>query len=474
MTETTAVVGVIMGSDSDWPTMRAAAEALAEFDVAYEVRVLSAHRTPEAMLDLRPRRRRPRPAGHHRRRRRRGPPARHGGQRDPAAGHRRAGAAASTSTGWTRCCRSCRCRPASRWPPSRSAAPATPGCSRCGSSPRPTPGCVAGWRRSRTSLRALVEEKDAALRAVSDADRGPPVRHRSRRSPARAALGRAASAACGRLAHQHHRSALVPCAGRVVGEHLGQQPSGLAGRRRRAARSRSRTPAPVAWSTETDRARRPACRTSAGGSGRRSASTRLRPASSGGTGATTAAAGRWTASGRGRYGRSSRSGVRRAGPRRHRQRARTAARPGPGHCRAIATCIVHGSRQPRPPAAGQWRQQRGPARPGSTCHRRTEAGAGSPPAPCPTSPRTTGRAVTERSANAFTRGQRGASPSDQVDRRPRRGRTGTPGATARRATGTQASVGAPCRGCGSGPGPARVTGSTVAGRPSPASHRSTR
>ena len=45
------IVGVIMGSDSDWPTMRAAAEALTEFDVAHEVRVLSAHRTPEAMLD---------------------------------------------------------------------------------------------------------------------------------------------------------------------------------------------------------------------------------------------------------------------------------------------------------------------------------------------------------------------------------------------------------------------------------------
>ena len=50
MTEVSPPVGVIMGSDSDWPTMRAATEALAEFDVAYEVRVLSAHRTPEAML----------------------------------------------------------------------------------------------------------------------------------------------------------------------------------------------------------------------------------------------------------------------------------------------------------------------------------------------------------------------------------------------------------------------------------------
>ncbi|HYN93240.1 MAG TPA: 5-(carboxyamino)imidazole ribonucleotide mutase [Pilimelia sp.] len=44
-------VGVIMGSDSDWPTMAAAAAALAEFDVPYEIRVVSAHRTPRAMLD---------------------------------------------------------------------------------------------------------------------------------------------------------------------------------------------------------------------------------------------------------------------------------------------------------------------------------------------------------------------------------------------------------------------------------------
>jgi 5-(carboxyamino)imidazole ribonucleotide mutase len=40
-----------MGSDSDWPTMSAAAQALDEFEVPYEVRVVSAHRTPEAMLD---------------------------------------------------------------------------------------------------------------------------------------------------------------------------------------------------------------------------------------------------------------------------------------------------------------------------------------------------------------------------------------------------------------------------------------
>jgi 5-(carboxyamino)imidazole ribonucleotide mutase len=46
-----AVVGVIMGSDSDWPVMKAAAEALDEFEVPYEVSVVSAHRTPQRMLD---------------------------------------------------------------------------------------------------------------------------------------------------------------------------------------------------------------------------------------------------------------------------------------------------------------------------------------------------------------------------------------------------------------------------------------
>lgn len=44
-------VGLIMGSDSDWPTMKAAAEALAEFDVPFQVGVVSAHRTPQRMLD---------------------------------------------------------------------------------------------------------------------------------------------------------------------------------------------------------------------------------------------------------------------------------------------------------------------------------------------------------------------------------------------------------------------------------------
>src|SRR5512141_2062388 len=39
-------VGILMGSDSDWPTMKAAADACAEFGIRTEVQVISAHRTP--------------------------------------------------------------------------------------------------------------------------------------------------------------------------------------------------------------------------------------------------------------------------------------------------------------------------------------------------------------------------------------------------------------------------------------------
>lgn len=45
------LVGVVMGSDSDWPVMQAAAQALAEFDVACEVDVVSAHRMPAEMIE---------------------------------------------------------------------------------------------------------------------------------------------------------------------------------------------------------------------------------------------------------------------------------------------------------------------------------------------------------------------------------------------------------------------------------------
>jgi 5-(carboxyamino)imidazole ribonucleotide mutase len=45
------IVGIVMGSDSDWPMMEPAAHALQEFDVPYEAHVVSAHRTPRRMLD---------------------------------------------------------------------------------------------------------------------------------------------------------------------------------------------------------------------------------------------------------------------------------------------------------------------------------------------------------------------------------------------------------------------------------------
>ena len=45
------LVGIVMGSDSDWPIMKACAETLKQFGVPYEAKVLSAHRTPDAALD---------------------------------------------------------------------------------------------------------------------------------------------------------------------------------------------------------------------------------------------------------------------------------------------------------------------------------------------------------------------------------------------------------------------------------------
>ena len=48
--QTNPVVGIVMGSDSDWPVMKAAADACAEFGVRYEADVVSAHRMPEDMV----------------------------------------------------------------------------------------------------------------------------------------------------------------------------------------------------------------------------------------------------------------------------------------------------------------------------------------------------------------------------------------------------------------------------------------
>ena len=49
--EKNPVVGIVMGSDSDWPVMQAAAGVLEEFGVPFEARVVSAHRTPDLLFD---------------------------------------------------------------------------------------------------------------------------------------------------------------------------------------------------------------------------------------------------------------------------------------------------------------------------------------------------------------------------------------------------------------------------------------
>ena len=51
MSDSRPLVGIVMGSDSDWPTMEAAAGALDEFAIAYEADVVSAHRMPAEMID---------------------------------------------------------------------------------------------------------------------------------------------------------------------------------------------------------------------------------------------------------------------------------------------------------------------------------------------------------------------------------------------------------------------------------------
>ena len=49
--ERAPLIGVVMGSDSDWPTLQAAARILEDFAVPYEARVVSAHRTPDLMFE---------------------------------------------------------------------------------------------------------------------------------------------------------------------------------------------------------------------------------------------------------------------------------------------------------------------------------------------------------------------------------------------------------------------------------------
>src|SRR5215831_3560100 len=48
---TKPLVGILMGSDTDWPTMKGAADACTEFDISCDVRVISAHRTPQDLAE---------------------------------------------------------------------------------------------------------------------------------------------------------------------------------------------------------------------------------------------------------------------------------------------------------------------------------------------------------------------------------------------------------------------------------------
>ena len=82
MERQTAPVAIVMGSQSDWATMRHAAERLDELGVAYEAKIVSAHRTPDRLVGFRQGRARCRLQGDHRRRWRGGASARHGRRHD--------------------------------------------------------------------------------------------------------------------------------------------------------------------------------------------------------------------------------------------------------------------------------------------------------------------------------------------------------------------------------------------------------
>ncbi|MEJ0091598.1 MAG: AIR carboxylase family protein [Limisphaerales bacterium] len=137
---TKPLVGILMGSDSDWPTMKTAAEALKEFGVASEAKVISAHRDPHGLEEY-------------------VSSAITRGLKviicgAGGAAHLAGVTAAFTTLPvigvpilgkstdvWTRCSRWCRCRRASRSPRSPSTADATRGILAARSSPRATRRC---------------------------------------------------------------------------------------------------------------------------------------------------------------------------------------------------------------------------------------------------------------------------------------------------------------------------------------------
>ena len=141
-------VAIMMGSKSDLETMQPAAKVLEKLGLAVEVRVLSAHRTPEetaAFVQGAGRRRR---QGVHLRRGRRRPPGGRRRRAHHAPGHRHADRLRAAWAVSTRCCRRCRCRRACRSRRSRSAAPRTPACWPRRSSPSPIRSWASASRPS--------------------------------------------------------------------------------------------------------------------------------------------------------------------------------------------------------------------------------------------------------------------------------------------------------------------------------------
>ena len=118
---TAPLVGIVMGSDSDWEVMQHASRRLRELGVPHECRVVSAHRTPDLLFRYAEEARGARPALHHRRRGRGGPPARACSRPRPPCPCSACRSPRRSCRVSTPCSRSSRCRRACRSPPSPSA-----------------------------------------------------------------------------------------------------------------------------------------------------------------------------------------------------------------------------------------------------------------------------------------------------------------------------------------------------------------
>ena len=157
------LVALVMGSRSDWSVVEHAATTLDELDVAYDVRVVSAHRTPQLLAELTAW---AADVGVEVIVAAAGGAAHLPGMLAantvlPVLGHTRC--RRSTSRASTRCCRSCRCPPASPWGPWPSGGPAR-------STPRVLATAIVATRRPdvRVRLQAWRDAQTAAVLAAPD------------------------------------------------------------------------------------------------------------------------------------------------------------------------------------------------------------------------------------------------------------------------------------------------------------------